>query len=201
MKKIIFFVCFVFLPFFASAQSQIAVDIGISDSINMGEIGPSPIFKNTFTTGDRFRFENGIEFSPMDKYTKAGWIVANQVDFMVFPFGYGFFVLGSADYRHRNGGQWAKDGVRIGAGLGYEKADTQFRFSVKQKVVSLNDNINYSPYFELLLRGDYPLGNSNWGLRAETEAGFFKYIQNSNRRTAFYSNVSIGFVYKWKIRP
>jgi len=179
------------------AQTKLAGTVGVSSSINMGEIGPSPVFKSTFTTGDRYRFENVFEFNSMDKYTRAGWSVANQVDVLIFPFDSGLFILGGADYRHRNGGSWAKDGIRVGAGLGYERDYTQFRFTVKEKVLSLNDNIDYAPYFEFLLRGDYPLGGSRWSLRAETKAEFFKYTQNSIRRTAFYSDAGIGLVYRW----
>jgi len=190
----------IFLLFIAvqtNAQVQLAAGAGISGSVNMGEIGPSPVFRGTLVTGDKFRFENDFEFSPMDKYTKAGWSVSDGVGVLVFPSDSGLFFIGGADYRHRNGGSWAKDGVRIGGGIGYEKDNSQLRFSVKDKVISLNDNVKYYPYFEFLARGDYPLQNSNWSLRTEAEIGLFKYVQNNIKRTAFYSNAILGLVYKW----
>ena len=163
----------------------------------MGEIGPAVVYKTTLTMGDRFRFENSFEFNTMDKYTKAGWYVLNGVDFMVFPSDSGFFLVSGVDYRHRNGGVWSKDGIRIGGGAGYEKANFQSRISVWDKVVSLNDNIQYFPYFEFLVRVDYPFKATKWGLRVESELGSFKYIQNQVKRRAFYSNSFLGIVYKW----
>ena len=179
------------------AQVQLSATVGISGSANMGDIGPSPVLKSTLTAGGRLQFENNLEFNPMDKYTKAGWSVSDGVGILVFPSDSGLFFIGGADYRHRNGGSWAKDGVRIGGGVGYEKDNSQLRFSVKDKVISLNDNVKYYPYFEFLARGDYPLQNSNWSLRTEAEIGLFKYVQNNIKRTAFYSNAILGLVYKW----
>lgn len=182
----------------ARAQVGLSAGVGISGSVNMGEIGPSPVFKSTLTVGERFRLETGFEFSPMDKYTKAGWVVADEVNFLIFPSrSSGFFMSGGVDFRHRNGGSWAKNGVSVEGGVGYEDAGYQLRFSVKDKVVSLNDDIKYFPYFELLARRDYSIRNSGWSLRTEGELGFFKYIQSNIKRTAFYSNVVLGVVYKW----
>lgn len=190
---------FLFIPSCSVyAQTKLNGSIGLSSSVNMGEIGPAPVFKNTLTVGDRFRFENDLEFSTMDKYTKAGWSVADGIDVLIFPsWGSGFFLSGGADYRHRNGGTWAKDGIRVGGGAGYEKANSQLRFSVKKKVMSLNDNIDYAPYFELLARRDYSLRSSNWSLRTEGKMGFFKYVQNNIKSTAFYSDAILGLAYRW----
>lgn len=196
MKVISSFIILLFMAVPAKAQVQLSTGVGMSSSVNMGELGPAPVFKSTLIVGDRFRFENDFEFSTMDKYTKAGWFVSDGVDVLIFPSDSGIFLSGGMDYGHRNGGQWAKDGIRIGGGVGYEKDNSQIRFSVKDKIISLNDNIKYYPYFELLVRGDTPL-NDSWSLRVETEIGSFQYVQNSIKSTAFYSNAIIGLVYKW----
>lgn len=180
-----------------SAQVQLAVGSGISSSINMGDVAPSPLFKSSFTVGNKFRAENDFEFSPMDKYTNAGWFISDGVDILIFLSDSGIFFVGEMDYRHRNGGSWAKDGVKIGGGIGYEDKISQFRFSVKERVISINDDVKYSSYFEFLVRRDHRLKNSNWNLRGEVGWGFFKYLQNDTKRIAFYSNTILGIVYKW----
>lgn len=184
-------------PWPAYAQGEWSATGGISNSVNMGELGPAPVFNSTISVGDRLRLEDGLEYNLIKKYTHAGWYVKNAVDILVFPSNSHFFVTGGMDYRHRNGGQWAKDGIRIGAGAGYDNGTVHYRFSVKDKVISLNDNIDYCPYYEFLVRGDYPLGNSNWNFRAEALTGLFKYTQNNAKRTAFYTNAGFGFAYKW----
>lgn len=197
MKKIIRVLMFLLIAIPAKAQVQLSADVGINNSVNMGEIGPAPVFQSTFTIGDRIRFENNLEFNTMDKYTRAGWSVSDDVEVLIFPSDSGVFFVGGMDYRHRNGGSWAKDGIKIGGGIGYEEAGFQIRFSVKDKIVSLNDNIKYFPYFEIFVREDYSIKNSNWDFRVQAKYGLFKYIQNDIKRTAFYSNAFLGLVYKW----
>lgn len=196
MRVVPVFVFLLFTTVQANAQVQLSVGGGLTDSTNLGEIGPAPILKSNLTIGDRFRFENDFKFSSMDKYTGAGWFISNGVNFLVSPSGPGLFVVGGMDYTHRNGGQWAKDGIKIGGGIGYQKDNSQIRFSVKDKVVSLNDDVKYYPVFEFLARGETPI-NDSWSLRFETGLGFFQYIQNNFKSTAFYLDTTLGLAYKW----
>lgn len=193
-------VLIIMMPLPLMAQTQLAVLTGITSSFNMGEIVPAPIFTGTFTVGQRFRLENGYEFSSVDKYTHAGWYLRDYIDILIFPSDSGFFLVGGVDYVRRNGGNWTKDGIKIELGGGYEKQNThhtQYRFYIKKKVMSRNDDVRYSPYFELLARDDYSLGNTHWRLRIEARIGIFRYMQSYRKFTAFYSSVVVGFVYKW----
>ncbi len=197
MKSSAIFLFICLIPGLASAQ-ELAGNIGVSGSYNMGELPPAPTFQSTFTIGDRLRLEDGFEFNSMDKYTHAGWYIKDSASMIFFPSDSGFFVVGSADYSHRNGGIWAKDGVSVGFGGGFEKNNTQYRVSIKERIKSWNDNIIYSPFTELMVRGDYPLGQSNWSVRVQSGLGVFKYIQNENKRMAFYVDSTAGLVYKWQ---
>src|SRR3989344_2689133 len=205
MKVFIFVLSFLLTTIPAKAQGtkkgEISAGAGIGGSAHMGESGLTPVFKSDFSFGKKLRFENYFEFSVMDKYTKAGWFVYNGVDVLLFPSKSGLFFTGGVDYRHRNGGTWAKDGIRVGGGIGYDTGEVHARFSVKNKIssqvryagTSFADDVQYFPYFESLLRADVPLGSSpNLRLRVEVEAGFFNYIQNNFKRTAFYTNTVFG---------
>ncbi len=185
------------IPLPLYAQAKLGATVGITNSINMGELGPAPIFKGIFSTGGRLRLESVTEFSPIDKYTKAGWYVKNGINILVFPSSSSFFISTGMDYKHRNSGLWAKDGIRIGVGTGYDNGAGHYEFSVKDKIVSLNDDIKYYPYFEFIVRNDYRLVNSKWCFRTEAEMGIFKYIQNNIKRGAFYIDANLGFVYRW----
>ena len=197
MKATFFILAFFLISIPAKAQG-LSGAAGITSSINMGEIGPASIFKSNFTVGDRFRFENDFQFSTMDKYTGDGWFVLDGVGVLIFPSKEsGFFIAGGADYRHRNGGLWAKDSIRVGGSIGYEKDNSQMRISVKDKIITFTDAIKYYPYFEFLVRGDYPIQNSKWRLGVETEFGFFGYVEKSNKRNALYVNAVLGLAYKW----
>lgn len=187
----------ILMPLPLAAQTDFAVGVGVASSLNMGEIGPSPVFKSVLGIGDKFKFENNFELSSMDKYTKAGWYLKDGIDILIYPSESNFFIVGGGDFRHRDGGAWIKEGIRVGGGIGYGNRDSQYRFVVKDKIYTRNDNIEYSPYFEFLARGYFPLGSSNWSLMAESELGFFKYIQNDKKRAALYSNTIVGLAYKW----
>jgi hypothetical protein len=156
---------------------EITVSAGATTSAGLGEQPVSPLFRVRAITG-RMEATGSFDWSRKSE-SGAGWIGGLDVDTRL-----GWLIVG-ADYRHRDGGLWAKDVAFAHVGVQARPARLMYR----HEVYSTSVPANRARFLELSARHGFGSG----GFFVEgLIAGALYLRQDGTQGRGMYSQVSLG---------
>jgi len=151
--------------------------LGLSSSVGLGEVSPGLRAEMVMQGQHRLGWEAVTSYDSADKAASgAGWALGQSLDVAVIDAG-GIGILAGADYRYRDGGDWAKQTVWLRGGAIWTRHPHSVRAVCRATAYATDDTRSTAAQAEYqFTAGRFVLRTTQgwlWFIQPTLQSGYF----------------------------
>lgn len=163
--------------------SALLLLVGLSSSVGLGEVSPGVVTQAVIQGQHGLGWESVTSYDSADKSESgSGWAFGQSLDIAAMSMG-GLGILAGADYRYRDGGDWAKQTVWLRGGAIWTRYPHSLRVLCRATAYATDDTRSTA------VQAEYQFTHGRFVLR--TTQGYLWFIQPTHE-SGYYSTVTAG---------